>query len=158
MIRGNCVGNPIRGFYDGSGQASADVPFNVAMNELNTRIIGFETKNNVAAAVDPDRVSSPWDCGKILSIVSDARVENVGSRAGHDLELVAMQMPGMGAWSEVVDDNLNNIAKVDDVWVRIHAVDDRVLAELFSDTQGSVQRRNLLGKVCNVVNQSSIEI
>jgi len=140
------------GLDDCGCETRCDMPFNVAMKELDTRVRSLESQDDVAVTVNTDDISHHG-----LGISCRGVVCGIGATAGDDLELMAVQMPWVLERSLVVDHNLNDVIVAYDEWVDL-PVDGGVVPHALGCGQGSVQSWHMLRQVSDVVDDSASNV
>ena len=117
----------LRGFDERHRQPGLDVPFDMAVEQADPRIIGFESKDRIPASHDEERVAAHGDLGWWSGGNGGfGAVGGAGAGARDDLEVVGVEVEGMVA-SVVVDDcELHDGAVGEDEGVCVYAVDYRV--------------------------------
>lgn len=76
MIKRNLQIKLIRRFDDSSSETRSYMPLNMAMEKLNTGVIGFEADDDVAAWSDADGVASHGDWREVGAGVADSLLED----------------------------------------------------------------------------------
>ena len=76
-------------FDDGGDEASFNMPFDVAVQQPHTRVVGAEAKHSMAMVLDHDCVTADGRLRDIW-VVCSSKVATVNGRALQDLELVAV--------------------------------------------------------------------
>lgn len=94
----------------------------MAMEERDARIISHEADSNRAVGHDLDSVATHGRSGGDV----DGEVGAAGG-AGYDLEVVAVEMEGVGKGIVVLEGYFYDGAAGEDVRVRVCAVDGRVI-------------------------------
>lgn len=81
------------------------LPFKMAMEEPDARVVGHETENHVSVWSDEDGIATHGDSREcdVVGVVAF-----VICRAGDDLEVMSVKMERMLSWIEVVENNINN--------------------------------------------------
>lgn len=101
-----------RGFDESAGQPLGDVPFDMAVDEPNSWVIGAEAKHRVPMVLHHDGI--PFHRGRRDICKVAIEVAALGDRALQNLELMAVHMPGVQVAVVVVDDDLHDLAVLDD--------------------------------------------
>jgi len=96
------------------------VPFDVAMEEPDTRIIGPETEDHVPVWSDEDGIPAHWGFGEsdIICVITLIR-----RRAGDDLECMAVQVEGVFTRVVVIEYDIDDLIPFENIRVRIFTVD-----------------------------------
>ena len=113
----------IGGFDHGGDEARGDVPFDMAVEEPDARVIGAETDDEVAVGADHEGVAAHGDGGECL--VADV-VSRFFLGADDGLEVVAVEVEGVFAWVVVVEDDLDDLVLLEDEGVGVGGVDGGV--------------------------------
>lgn len=106
------------------------MPLDMAVKQPNTRVIGLEAQDDIAVGVEDEGISSHGDGG-------EGGGGNVGVLKGasfffgavEGLEVVPVEMEGMTAWVDVVDDDFDDLVFFQDEAVRVGAVNGWVGGE-----------------------------
>ena len=123
------------------------MPFDVAVEEPDARVVGAETEDDVAVGSDHEGVSTHGDFGEGLIVDVVAR-ELLGADDG--LEGVAVEMEGVLAWIVVVEDDFDNVVLFENVRVDVDAIDGGI-AGCFARSMGGVETRYLRADVRHIV-------
>lgn len=170
------------GLDKGGEKAGGDVPFDVAVEEPDTleaktpllgkhvhknrgggrmekdvtRVVGLEAHDNVAVGPDDEGVSSHGN-GLVVALGEGLVFKSTGFflRAVDGLEGVAVEMERVATGVEVVDDNLHNLALLEDKWMGVLAVDGGVVCEV-AGGEGGVQGGDLGMGVGDVVEEGVV--
>ena len=120
-----------------------------------TWIIGPESKHHVPLRVQHDRVPSHGNPGK-LGLRDVGVLKRAGRALGapHGLEVVPVQVEGVLAGVDVVDDDLHDLAALQHEGVRVLAVDGRVGGQL-AGREGGEQGWYFWGCVGYVVEEGA---
>ena len=106
----------VGGFDHGRDEAGSDVPFNVAVEEPDARVIGSEPQDHVAVWADHEGIAAHGHLGE--GLVVDIRTGLFGG-ADDGLESVAVEMEGVFAGVEVVEDDLDDLVLFEDEGVGV---------------------------------------
>lgn len=148
MVRGEGhAGELFRSLDDGSGQTHLNMPFNVAVEEEDARVVGLEAEDSEGPTIDGDGVTEGRGAGVVDVPLGPFTCARPG--AVKDLEMMAVEMEGMTGGIKVVDYDLDDFAVLDDEGVDL-AVDGRVGVAV-ACSGGRVQGRDLLGNVGQIV-------
>ena len=98
IVRHGALQQPdlVRGLEDGGREPGLDVPLDVAVEEVDARVVGAVAEHDVAALVDLDGVATHGDRGRVLADEVGV-VGRVGGRPRDDLEGVPVEVPGVVA-------------------------------------------------------------
>lgn len=110
-----------------SQETGDDMPLNVAVEEPDTGVVGLESQNHVTIGPDDERIATHGLLG--VGFDADALVlKGAGLLLGavDGLEVVTVEMEGVAARVEVVEDNLDNLVLFEDKRVCVLTVDGRV--------------------------------
>ena len=100
------------------------MPLDMAMEEPHARIIRLEAHHHIPASLDLDGIA-PHRFGGEAALL--ARVDaGVFGGAGDDLEVVAVQVHGVPAGVEVVDDDFDDFVGFEDEGVAVGPVHNGV--------------------------------
>lgn len=116
------------------------------------RVIGSEAQDDVSHRPHHESVPSHWHCGE--SFVSHV-LASIFSGANSGLECVAVEMEGMSARVVVVEYDLYNVVVLQDVGVRIDAIDGGVVGKVAGGKSG-VEGRDFRGDICYVVEECAM--
>lgn len=112
------------GFDHGGDEAGRDVPFDVAVEEPDARVIGAEAQDYVAVWADHEGIAAHGDGG-------ESAVAGVGAGgvvgADEGLEGVAVEVEGVFAGVGVVEDDVDDLVFGEDEGVGVYAVDGGVV-------------------------------
>lgn len=125
------------------GLTRTNMPLNMAMEQKDTRVIGFEAEHGVRVGIDLDDVSTRWLGGESAGAAGVVACSTF--RTAHDLELVAVKVEGVDGIVLVVDDNVYDGVVTHDEGVDV-AVDDGIGVGVPCGG-GGVQSRHFLGDV-----------
>ena len=128
----------IRSLDERSGHACFNVEFGVAMEEPDTRVVGDEADGDAHAGIHDHGVTSHGCCGSGVETGPHGLV----ACAVDDLELMAMEMEGVGAGVVVVEVDFNDLAVLKNLWVDL-AVYLRILLICRGCCQGAEERWDL---------------
>lgn len=126
------------------------------MGEAHTRVISLEAHDNVAIGPDDEGISSHGHA-RVVALRETLVLKSTSFlfRAVNGLEGVAVKMEGVAARVEVVDDNLDNLALLQDKGMGELAVDGSVVGEV-TGGHGSVQGGNFGLGVSDVVEEGIV--
>ena len=85
------------GFDESRRQPGLNVPFDVAVKECDARVIGLESKDCVAEPVNEERVPAHGDFGRWCRGYGVWCTAVVSGRAGDHLELMGVEVEGVGS-------------------------------------------------------------
>lgn len=130
-----------RCFDESEGQAGFDVPLDVAVEERDAWVVGFEADDGVAVTVNEDGVSAHGRRWGVEVGWGSERwpVVRTGARACDDLEFVAMEMERVSASVVVNYREFDDGAVGENVGVCGGAVDEWVVDQLGGCAEGSVE-------------------
>lgn len=142
----------------GGDESRDDVPFDVAVEEPDAGVVGFESQNHVAVGVDEKGVAPHGHLGKRLSCAAAAVFPGAGRLVGakDGLEIVAVQVEWVAALIEVVDDNLDNVVSSQDKGMRVLPVHGGV-SGLVARAERGVERGDLGRLVGDVVEEGIVD-
>ena len=113
----------IGGFNHGGDQARGNVPFDMAVEEPDARVVGAETNDEVAVGSDHEGVAAHGDGGE--GLVADV-VAGFLLGADDGLEVVAVEVEGVLARVVVVEDDFDDLVLLEDEGVGVGGVDGGV--------------------------------
>ena len=149
------------GLDHGGRQAGLDVPLDVAVEEEDAGVIGFEAQHDVALLGDLHGVPAHGDASG-GGVVDRGAVgagcfvgKHAGSGASDHLELVAVQVKGVATVVEVIEADLHDGIVPEDIWVAIDAVDDGV-GGIGAGGEGRVEGGHDLADIGNIVHGSPV--
>jgi len=120
-----------RSFDEHECETSFDMPLDMTVEQRDAGVIGFKPDHCVPISVYEDSVSAHrgvWSVGLVVG--GDGgwwAVIGTPGRAGDDLELVGVQMEGVGAPVVIGDEQVDDVAHLQDVGVCVVAVDEGVV-------------------------------
>ena len=144
------------GFNQCCNEAAVDVPFDVAVEEPDARIVSFESEDEVALRVDGEGISPHgrlWEGSRIGRIVGTG----IGLGACHGLESVAVEMEGVLAWVVAVEDEFDDVVLLEDECFGAAAIDGDVVCGVTGGHDG-VKGRNLRTDIGGVVEEGTEKI
>jgi hypothetical protein len=173
-----------RGLDKGRRQTGDDVPFYVTVEEpdayeagnlvvrnailetsgteryreKHTRVVSLEPQYNVTVRIENKRVSPHRD-GREVGCGDVGLLEEAGLFLGppERLEVVAVEMKGMTARVDVVDDDVDNLVLLEDERMGVLAVDFGI-SRLVAGTENCVQRGNLGSCVGYVIEEGAVAV
>ena len=154
MIGGEShVAEPIRSLNDSSSQAHLNVPLNVAVEEEDARVGGDVAQHGERVGHDREGIT----LGRLGVIVHVTARPSTGATGGtvKNLELMAVKMEGVDGAIAIVDDNLNDVAIVDNE--RIDKTVDTGVGIGFTRSRNGIKSGNLLGNIRLIVEAGTFE-
>lgn len=139
------------GFDDCGYEAAVYVPFNVAVEEPDTWIIGLEPEDKVAVRINGQGVSSHGIFWK-LSCIGGVVGAGVWVGTRYNLESMTVKMERVFPAIFAVKDKFDDIVFLEDECVGAAAVDGDVVCGLTSRHEG-VEGGNLWTDICCVVEE-----
>ncbi len=138
---------PIRSLNDSGGQAHLDVPLNVAVEEEDTRVGGDVAQHGERVCHDGDGIA----LRRLGVVVHVTARPSTGATAGtvKNLELMAVKMERVDGAVVIVDDNLDDVAIVDNE--RIDKTVDTSVGIGSPRSGNAVKCGNLLGNIRLIV-------
>lgn len=131
-------------------------PLDMAVDELDTRVIGLEPEGDVASGLHTGDITPHWDGGSLTWVVVLPVDVSLRCGSSDDLELVAVEMPGVTHGSvSVVDDDFDDVAVLNGKGVGVDTVDGGVHLVLLRYAQGRVEGWDLLRQVGDVVDDGA---
>ena len=127
------------------------MPFDMAMEEPNARIVGAEAHDNVAIWTHHEGVAAHgyfWKC-RVTDIVPCVVI---GTCDG--LEGVAVEMERMFAWVGIVEDDVNDLAFGEDECVGVDAINGGICCGV-TGGKGGIESRNFRFDVGYVVEEGA---
>jgi len=100
---------------DGGRQPGLEVPLDVAVEQVHARVVGLEPQHRVRLGHHHDGVAPGRY--RVVLVVGErgaGPVARSGGGSAQNLEVVAVQVEGVGDKVVVVDDNVDNVAVRDD--------------------------------------------
>jgi hypothetical protein len=140
-----------RGFDEGGGQTGFDVPFDVAVEELDSGVVGDPTDGDGAVAGDLDCVATHWWCAG-RCVVGE---EGAATGAGDELEVVAVQVEGVRVAVVVVEGQFDDRVIREHEGVCVGAVNGWVVEVCGRCVHGCVKSRNFGRDVVDIVQGAS---
>jgi len=137
------IAQAVRGLDNGGSETHLDVPLDVAMEEPDAGVGGIEADDGMRVWHDGHGVAARRGAG--VAAVRARPVARAAGRTGQDLEVMTVQVERVRCGIDVIDDDLDDIAVIDDEGVDL-AVDIWVGVVV---TRGcrTVERRHLLPDV-----------
>lgn len=137
----------------GVGKRGSDEnsPFQVAVKEPYSRVVGSEAQDNVAVGPDKEGVAAHWNLRDGLI------VGKVASRFGgpyNSLEGVAVKVEGVFAGIIVVQDDFDSLSLLENKGIGVVAIDHGIGGEI-RRSKGCVERRNLWRNVRHIVEEGT---
>lgn len=138
-----------RGLDHGHDQPAVHVPFDVAVEEPHTRVVGAEAEDSVTRRTNKDGISTHGDLGKRdVGRVVEASI--VVGPSDH-LEVVCVQVERMFSVVIIVDNQLDDFAVVEHEGIAVDAVDAGVGDDVCRSGESSVESGHLLSDIGDVV-------
>ena len=148
MIGGEShITEPIRSLNDSGGQAHLDVPLDVAVEEEDTRVGGDVAQHGERVGHDGEGIA----LRRLGVVVHVTTRPSTGATAGtvKNLELVAVKVERVDGAIAIVDDNLDDVAVVDNE--RIDKTVDTSVGIGSPRSGNTVEGGNLLGNIRLIV-------
>ena len=140
-----------RCFDEGGGETGFDVPFDVAVEELDSGVVGNPTDGDGAVARDLDGVATHGgSAGR-----SVIREEGAAAGAGDELEVVAVQVEGVRVAVVVVEGQFDDRVVREHEGVCVGAVDGWVVEVCGRGVHGCVEGGNFGRDVVDIVQGAS---
>ena len=109
---------------EGCDQTGCRVPFDVTVEEPDAWVVSAETDDEIAEGSDEEGIAAHWGLGEVgLGCVGGVVGAGAGEAAGYGLEVVPMQVEGVFARVEVVEDDFDYVVFVEHEGVCVAAVD-----------------------------------
>ena len=96
------------------------MPIDVAVEEPDARVVGLEAQDGVATCLDHESVAAKWNTRKLGAVAIVCAY--ICGGAGKDLIVVAVEVEGVTAGIQIVEDNVDDGIVGEDVGVGIHTV------------------------------------
>lgn len=129
--------------------------FHITGEDL-TWVVGLEAHDNVAVGVDDEGITAHGSIRELLIRDLGVRPDTgLFFRAEDSLEGMSVEMEGVAARVEVVDDKLDDLVLLEDNRVGVAAVDGGV-GGIFAGVEDRVQRGNLGAGVGDVVEEGVV--
>lgn len=124
----------------------------------HTWVIGLEAQNDVPVGIEDEGVSPHRD-GWEVGGRDVGLLERAGFLLGppEDLEVVPVEVEGVAARVDVVDDDVDDLVLLEDEGVGVLAVHSGVGGEV-ARAQGCVEGRDLCRRVCYVVEEGAARV
>ena len=126
----------------------------MTVEEPHARVIGLETHHDIPARLHHDSVAADGDAREMRSIASIYASVNPG--ASEDLKRVAVEVKGVAAIVEIVQDDVDSVVISQDVCVGIDTVNDLV-GGLGASAEGGVEGGDFLGQVSYIIEDRPTE-
>lgn len=139
----------IRSLDESGRHTSFDVELSVAMEEPDTRVVGYEADRNSDTRIHDNNVTAH---GRGRDVIETRPLRFVACTVD-DLELMAVEMEGMGAFVMVVEVDFYDLSVLQNLCVDL-AVDLGVLLIGCGCCQGSEERWDLKTKLVVEINPS----
>jgi len=139
------------GFDQGGDETAINVPFDVAVEEPDTRVIGLEPEDKMAERIDHKSVSShghPWRLSSVGRIVR----ASVWIGTHYGLEYVTVKMKGMFPGVMAIEDDFDDIVLLEDERVGATTVDGDIVCGLTGGHEG-IEGGNLWTDIGGIVEE-----
>lgn len=113
-------------FDDGGDQARRDVPFDVAVEEPDTGVVGAESDHKVAARSHHEGIPAHRDLRQVCvcgDVAGGEVVSGVFVGTHDDLEAVAVEVKGVLARVCIVEDDFDDFVLLENEGVGVDAID-----------------------------------
>ena len=119
------------------------MPIDMTMEEPHPRVIGLEPQHHIPTRLNHDGVAADRGAREMRGTAASVWA-SVYRGSGEELESVAVEVEGVAAVIEVVEDDVDGGVMGEDVRVGVDAVDDGVCG-LGAGAEGGVEGGDFLG-------------
>lgn len=130
----------VRSLNDGGSQAHLNMPLDMAVQEVDTRVVCLEPENGVRLREDRDSIPLGWLLVVGSDVVRAWPVTSTGVNALKDLEVMAVKMERVNTSIMVVDNNVNNVSVADDE--RVHSSINCLVGVEVSSGRSGIESRD----------------